>query len=882
MSTHRWTIHTTPLLLVLIALAIFSFLYPWDTALGGTFTSASVFFLLILRIYGFKVALVINLVAQVIAIFFFDILSVNLFSLVEIIFFAIILQYKPKVNMVIIGSVFWVIFLLPVSVFIYQNVYNLNETVLLYQVTTGVFNGIINLFFADLLYTYLPYQRWLGQGKRKRLFNIKHLLFHLSFIAIIFPFLIYVTINSLSAIKQNEGSINQAAEGIKREVALEMKSWSEEDILRLRLNGKIQIGYFEEMISRIAEQNHYNLTVTSSEGMIIASTKDTMIKKQLFNWSENDKIHYLSSSFYQVVPQDSVLDVKNWSKGFYVYESDFGVESLELKVEVPIGPFQKVAFHSFMNQLVFLSVLLLLVFLISSIIHRLFSRSLNQLAITTTGLPSKLNQFETVVWPTSSISEIQSLTTNFKDMFDNLKKMFEESNDINEELKSKAEMLRDSEKKLHDLAYYDVLTGLPNRQFFQISLKEIIDHAKEKNKKVAILFLDLNQFKQVNDTMGHLAGDELLKIVANMLSSLKNEKIHPYRLSGDEFVIIMENFEEKQEVMNIAAKLKLMFEQPIVLLDHTLHISSSIGISLFPEDASGSESLVQHADIAMYNSKAQEGTTIEFFTEAMRAEYLEKIVLTNDLRNAVNTSQFELYYQPKVNQTNYLTSMEALIRWHHPKGDMVSPATFIPLAEEAGLIEKIDEWVITEACRQNKRWQDEGYPKIRISVNISAKHFYQSNLVDLIEKALQESQLDARYLQLELTESVFIENMELVIQTIQKIRDIGVMISIDDFGKGFSSLTHLVKLPVAEVKLDREFIRNVDLDYKKGLVVRSVVELATSLHFNVVAEGVETKSELAWLNETGCDERQGFLFSKPLPKEEFEKLLQSTEPLLKE
>ena len=416
---------------------------------------------------------------------------------------------------------------------------------------------------------------------------------------------------------------------------------------------------------------------------------------------------------------------------------------------------------------------------------------------------------------------------------------------------------------------------MPNRQYFQQYLPTTIQEAKHKKFNVAVLFMDLNQFKQINDTLGHSAGDELLKFIANKLVELETSKVQAFRLSGDEFVIIVKEVANKHEVLKIAKAIEEIFEKQILIQEQLLHVSGSVGISMYPADGEDEHTLVQNADIAMYSSKAKPGTTVEFYNEEMRVDFTDKIKITNELKKAIKRGEFQLHYQPKVSKSKQLKSVEALIRWKNKDMGDVSPALFIPLAEECGLIHKIDQWVLYHACKQNKEWQNAGYPKIKVSVNVSVKNFHQSQLVEKLKETLVETKLEAKYLQIELTESVFIENSENVIEMIHQIRQLGVSVSIDDFGKGFSSLSHLMNLPISEIKLDRQFITNVNADHKKALIASHIVEMAHQLNFNVVAEGVETSEELEFLKQIECDELQGFLFSKPVPKEIFEQFLKA-------
>ncbi|WP_204524669.1 putative bifunctional diguanylate cyclase/phosphodiesterase [Litchfieldia alkalitelluris] len=852
---------------------------PLVMSFGTIFNLASLFLLLILWLYGFKVAFYSMVIITGISIYLSGITPTNIQAVLEILFFAFIFWLTPKGNSVLWGVIFWVVVGAPISSLIYLNFFGVElGNLLFFQVTTDVINGVFNIWIFDMLISYVPFHKWIRGGSKPPI-QIKKLLFHLSFAAMLIPFMIYVSINSWGAICEYQNGLISSVESKVKQISLEMKSWSEEDLMKLRLNGRIQMGYLEEMITNLSEGGTYELVVTEGKENIIISSNPKINMEGIFALEEDHIVTSIAPSFSAVLPNEDRLWIKNWGNGFYLYESNI-VGSINMYVKIPLAHFQDRIFKDLLQQFVFLILFLVMALIFSSVLHRLLARTLDSLAITTTGLPNKINQLESVVWPTSNISEIHSLIYNFQTVFSRLKDMFYESRLMNDRLRSQAEMLQTSEKKLHELAFFDSLTSLPNRQYFQESLTEAIRNAEAYEQKVAILFLDLDQFKQVNDTLGHVAGDELLIIVSSMLKKVESEKVQLYRLSGDEFVMIMTHMKDQKEVCEIALKIKAMFEKPIIIRENLLHVSSSIGISMFPEDGRDKEVLIQNADIAMYRSKAKAGTTVEFFNNFMRIEFQDKVNMTHELRIAESAEQFELVYQPKVNQNNHLTSMEALIRWHNSRFGTVNPGIFIPLAEDAGLIKKIDEWALNEACKQNKKWQDEGYRKVKVSVNISAKHFSQGSLVDMVREALNHSKLEAKYLQLELTESVFIDNIIDVIEILKEIREMGVFISIDDFGKGFSSLSHLNQLPLTEIKLDKDFVRDINADSKKGMIVRYIVDMAKQLSFNVVVEGVETIEELHYLNEVGCNEMQGYLFSKPVSKDVFEQLLNSKNPLI--
>nr|WP_246596218.1 EAL domain-containing protein [Bacillus alkalicola] len=457
--------------------------------------------------------------------------------------------------------------------------------------------------------------------------------------------------------------------------------------------------------------------------------------------------------------------------------------------------------------------------------------------------------------------------------------MFNEIKSVNKQLENTTENLKESEQELHRLAYYDNLTGLPNRTYFYQYLEEMLSEQSKVDVKVAVLFFDLNEFKSINDTLGHAAGDDLLKLVAENFIQLRTNDRQVFRLGGDEFVYVL-TIENKADVIAFVTKIKNLFAKPFKLNDLSLYVTTSIGVSIYPDNGKTIDDLVKYADMAMYKAKEVGKNHIEFFDESMKKDFSERMLINSGLREAIDENQFRMVYQPKINiENNTVSGIEALIRWTHPIHGEITPDKFIPLAEESGFIFQIDEWAIVESCRYNKNMQDRGAPKVPVSVNMSAKHFNHQRIVNMVKTALDKSGLAPEYLTIEITETVFLKNETDVFGMIAELKDLGVKLSIDDFGIGYSSLTHLVDLPINEVKLDKNFIRNITVDSKKSTIVQVILELSNNLGLDVVAEGVETKGELEYLKGINCKEIQGFYFSKPLSKEEIFEFLTDKEGL---
>ena len=435
---------------------------------------------------------------------------------------------------------------------------------------------------------------------------------------------------------------------------------------------------------------------------------------------------------------------------------------------------------------------------------------------------------------------------------------------------------KESEQQIQFLAHYDALTKLPNRTLFGDRIQQALAAAKRSSKKVALLFLDLDRFKSINDSLGHLSGDLLLQSVANRLKSCVREMDTVCRQGGDEFMVLLTEIDKAEDAAYIATKIVSAMSDAHLVEDTRLIVTFSIGISIYPDHAIDSQLMIKNADAAMYHAKEKGRNNFQFFTPDMNAEASERLVLESDLRRAVQQNEFVLHYQPQIdNRNGRVVGIEALIRWHHPDKGLISPAKFIPIAEYCGLINSIGEWVLKTACIQNKNWQDEGLLKVPVAVNISALQFHQKNFKESIAQALSESGLEPGYLELEITEGITIKDIETTVRSLNELKLMGVLISIDDFGTGYSSLSYLKRFPIDKLKIDQSFVCDLTTDADDASIVQTIISMGHGLRLKVIAEGVETAEQLAFLKERQCDEIQGYYFSKPLTADDFSEYMKS-------
>lgn len=437
--------------------------------------------------------------------------------------------------------------------------------------------------------------------------------------------------------------------------------------------------------------------------------------------------------------------------------------------------------------------------------------------------------------------------------------------------KSVETKLSEQQSQINFMSFYDTLTGLPNRSLFYDRINYGITRAKRTKSQFALLLLDVDRFKNINDSLGHEAGDSLLKIIAMRLVDSVRDLDTVARLGGDEFVVVLEGITNTADVMHEANLLLQSLSQPITISGHEISTTVSIGITLFPNDGTSTDELLKNADIAMYKAKEAGKNICQMYTKGMNATAVNYLLLENDLRRAVEQNQLILHYQPQIDlNTMRITGVEALVRWRHPTRGMVPPIEFIPLAEETGLIVPIGEWVIREACHQMKSWLDAGINVGKVAVNLSPKQFHQRKFPEKVASILQEAQLNAKFLELEITESCAMEHAGETINQLQQLNNMGTPLAIDDFGTGYSSLAYLQRFPIQKLKIDRSFINDIQTDNNDAAIAKTIIGLAHNMQLQVIAEGVENEVQAEWLRRRGCDQAQGFLYAKPLTPNQLE------------
>lgn len=434
---------------------------------------------------------------------------------------------------------------------------------------------------------------------------------------------------------------------------------------------------------------------------------------------------------------------------------------------------------------------------------------------------------------------------------------------------------KQAEETINFQAYHDLLTKLPNRALLRDRLSLAISQAKRDNEKLAVMFLDLDRFKNINDSLGHMIGDELLQQVSTRLKDCIREGDTLARFGGDEFTLLLPKItHERKDATMLAEKITGALKKPFLIDGHELYVSTSIGIALYPQDGTQIDSLIKHADIAMYHVKGQGKNGFQFYSNEMNAPYFEKLSLETGIHKALDNNEFELVYQPQINLRNgEIVGVEALLRWEHPEHGTISPCEFIPFAEESGMIVDIGHWVIETAAAELRKWQNHGLPPIRMAINMCARQLMEPGIVKHIISTLRKHKLPGNCFEIEITENAIMDDMDSIIRKLNELSQFGITIAIDDFGTGYSSLSYLHKLPIQTLKIDRTFLKESRINKGDNTIINTIVAMAKGLNLNVVAEGVETHAQLDYLREIDCSEAQGFLFGKPLPSDIISQLL---------
>ncbi|MCZ8519698.1 MULTISPECIES: putative bifunctional diguanylate cyclase/phosphodiesterase [Paenibacillus] len=865
-----------PLLLgaVLYGLAVVALTHTVPMIFGLYLSFAGVFLMIGLRLFGIVPAVVLTVLAVVTGKVLVGLPLSAFFLVPEVALTGWILRNKKQylliADLLYWGTAGWLI----LSAAYYADVGHAGPETLLLLFKSSMY-GAFNALLADIAISYLPLYRLAGYRAPDAAGGISYqrILFHLVMAAILLPFVLLMTIVSWYQNAMMLERTGGLTEGQAIQLEQELRTWNDEELRGLKLHSLLELSRLNEVLVKLGDKEGIRSYVIDSGNIVAASNVPERIRKP-WEWKSGWQLLpqeqpglYLS----RPAPGQQLFEIAAWQESSFYYSKPLEGLPYVLLLEVPMDVYlhELQALHLLNYTLVLLFLFAAVMFTLSA--SRRLTSVLQLLGQATADLPRKLKEEEEIHWPESRVTEVRRLTTNFRAMSGELLKMFRETVRMNGRLQTQTELLKESERRLEQLAYYDMLTGLPNRLHFGKYLSEWMEQPADRGLLLGILFLDLDRFKQVNDTFGHSAGDELLIAVAQRLAAgVRHAPV--FRFGGDEFVVLV-SCRKRSEVAETAEAVLAALTEPVMLQGQEIFVRCSIGISLFPGDADDADGLLKNADDAMYEAKERGGGHYAFYSETMNGSAAERLQLEQALHRALAAGEFELFYQPQYNGlSGKISGVEALIRWNHPQEGYIPPARFIPLAEQTGEIRAIGEWVLREACFEGQRLQERA-PGLLMAVNLSPRQLEQPDIVERVAGILRESGLPPQLLELEITEESFIRHEERAMEALQQFKDMGIRLAIDDFGTGYSSFAQMKRLMPHTLKIDRSFVHGMDRDMSNASIVQALITMAHSLKLKVVGEGVETQEELACLHGFGCDEMQGYYYSKPLPRIPLEQLL---------
>lgn len=751
-------------------------------------------------------------------------------------------------------------------------------------------SGLLNALIADVVVTYMPWKRLLPDLRTKPVY-LNELLMHLSVAIVFIPFLLNMLIDSRDMQQDIERDSLARIELQTAQITDALLQMNRKQRQGLNLGSIMETGKLHDNLKLHSQNGLLKLAAFNQKGQLVVSSDEVWFESNAVYME--DKVpnkspvrmaaHHsqirmdaygVKSSFSRILPPDRNYDygTRRWNDGYYVLEDKLTDHPIAKVVGfIPISYFLQTTIDVYLRKFLMLFMVCLLATGVSLAVSRLIVRSLRDLEEATAGMHHKLLKDKTVKWPCIRIGEIRLLAINFRAMSDRLTEVFKEMLRMNEKLLDQTKMLELSEEKLQHIAYYDTLTQLPNRHYFTINVERALEDADNKASSLALMFIDIDRFKHINDSLGHNVGDMLLVQVAQRLSDCLSKLSGRHlssRYGGDEFIIMLED-SSREEVNAVAKRILQRLRESFLVQAHELFVSASIGVSLYPDNGYVYTDLLKQADTAMYAAKDGGGHSVVFYDELQPTLQPERMFMETRLYRALERRELLLHYQPIVDASGKVTAAEVLLRWLSGDEGFISPTQFIPVAEETGLIVPIGEWVLRSACMQYRMWADAGMPAFQLAVNVSLRQLLTNDFVATIDRIIRECEFNPSDLILEITEGYVNKSTEQVNEVLYNLKKRGVQIAIDDFGTGYSSLHRLKTLPAHVLKIDRSFVRHLFADKVNTAIVQAVIQMGDSMNLKVTAEGIETPQELEQLLTLGCRQFQGYYISPPLAANEF-------------
>ncbi|MDQ0920423.1 bifunctional diguanylate cyclase/phosphodiesterase [Paenibacillus sp. V4I5] len=847
MSKSLWTYW------LLGALAFLSYAYPVSLVFSLQLFFASLFILLSYHLFGWKKSAALTLIVHTAAVFFLHEGYILLLLLtLEIAFVMMYSSNRPSRNGVLLpGVIFWLGIGVPsICLLYYWKNGHLDQEIGLY-VCTLVVNLLFNALMADILYKsisiYMRRSAIHTNGTSK--ISLTGILIYLSLFSIIGSSLLFIINTGKSAERSFKFDLAQQMKHLTESLRIAYASWSPDQMLKLELRSSLQIAAFRELLRTSSLGTAGEAILLHKRGHFILSTNKQL---ESFPWMDKHNWTRMSDSLVIWEQPHRRNDVPGIHERSFALVHQIELGNFTLYVKLSTESYVREVTIYYISQSVNVLYTVIIIGVFALFLHRFIIKSIMKLAALSHDLPNRIKEGKEIHWIHSDIGEVHSLIHNFRIVTEKIQQMLGESK---------------------EQAYFDSLTGLPNRRHFNEHLDQLLRQNVRTGACTAVMFIDLDRFKQINDTLGHGIGDGLLKQVTLRLTEAIGNRAFIARLGGDEFVIVMKEA-NKEAAGQLAVCVLEAFASSFKVQEHELFIGGSIGISLAPQDGVTMDTVVKHADAAMYLAKGKGGNIYRFYKPQATGTVSENMVLEFELRKALERNELSLHYQPIMDtQSSSIIGAEALLRWDHSTLGRIPPIKVISVAENSGLIGVLGEWVIREACRQLKDWLEEGFDYMRLAINLSPTQLVKHHAAVYLSRVLDEMNLPSQCLDVEITEEVFVKKTGKMIEALQKLQQQGIRIWIDDFGTGYSSLTMLKKLPIDGFKIDRSFIQDMREEPGNMAIVQTLISLAGARGWSVIAEGIEEQEDMAALQSMSCSLQQGYYHWKPMPAVQLTELL---------
>ena len=859
--------------LMLLILGILIHSIQLQYILGNKIVFIGIVIVFLIKNYSIHITLITLALIHTICVILFNINPLNLFFFIEAFWLGLIFKRNKECNLVIMDALLYIVIGIPVGFMVLKIIepsfsYEYNFFVC---VMYGVASAIA-ILIGEIFYNYVPVLvGWIRKDSTyiKNKIHLKNFLFYAIIFIVSIPILVSIYMSIMKSYELSMRQVESSAHSIFRTIQHEVGSWNNRDKQKLVLYDVVYREKLRNLLLTKISDEHMDVIITNQQHKVILSTQPNYMTKELFSIENFAGVEEVDNEFYKIIPskETGLGIVNNYMEQYYIVHQCIANPYINIYVGIQNKDYLLNELQIALDGLKLLIILWGLTIGLMVLLDRIVFRRLVELGLKAKNLPEQIYILDDINWEESQTLEIAFLQQNFKKTAFKLKEMFENINKLNGELKA-------SQKKMHELVYFDPLTHIGNRLKMKKDLNNIREKTYHDTKLTGVFLLDIDGFKQINDTLGHEKGDKLLIEVARRLRKIgEKEFIQAYRLGGDEFVLVAEK-DNIEAIHKVGEEIVEIFERSFIIDDACMQIGGSVGGSIYPYHTNDIDTAIRYADMAMYANKEIGSTSLQMFNESIKENYIRKITIEKGIREAISNREFEIYYQPVYDlSTGEVINIEALLRWKNKVLGQVKPSVFIPIAEELGFMMSLDQWVIENVCKQIKEWENREITKVPVSINISQKYFKNKAFIVTLLSIIKQAKIRPEDIIIEIAESSVIEQAESMGKIIQELNDIGIQVILDDFGKKHSSISQLIDLPIKNLKVEYDLINGIDQDKRKQILVELIIRIAHRLGMRTIAEGIETEAELLQLKKMKCDSGQGRKMCKPCGENEIIKIL---------